>query len=78
MQHNAGLNKSTKGRKWKLVYAEAYLSEKDARVREAKLKQYGQSQKHLYKRAEESIKKAECWEDAVEGGIDNWGEVVTR
>ena len=32
---------------WKVVYYEAYLSEKDARARENKLKDYGQSRFHL-------------------------------
>ena len=77
-QHNAGLNKSTQGSRWKLAYAEAFLSEHDARMREAKLKDHGQSKHHLHQRAEASIKKAECWEDAIEGGAGNWGEVVTR
>ncbi len=58
-QHNAGLNKSTKGHSWTLVYAEAYLSETDARRREAVLKRHGQSKQHVYNRALESIKKAE-------------------
>ncbi len=69
--HNKGLNTSTKGHKWKLVYAEAYLDEEDARKRERKLKYHGQSKYHVYNRASESIKKAECWEDAVEGGVDD-------
>ena len=77
-QHNAGMNTSTRGHEWKLVYFEAYLSEKDARKREVKLKQHGQAKRHVYNRAEESIKKAECWEGAAEGRIGDWGEVVTR
>ena len=36
--HNKGKNRSTKGKKWKLVYYEAYISQKDAFVREKKLK----------------------------------------
>jgi putative endonuclease len=39
--HNKGLNRSTKNRSWRLVYYEAYSSEKDARKREEALKQSG-------------------------------------
>jgi len=39
----------------KLVYYEAYLSEKDARNREMKLKDYGQSRAHLKGRLKESL-----------------------
>jgi len=41
--------------KWKCVYFEAYLSEKDARNRENKLKYYGQTRTHLKKRISESL-----------------------
>ena len=58
-QHNDGMNTSTKGHEWKLVYAEAYLSEKDARKREATLKKHGQAKYHVYNRAEDSIKMVE-------------------
>ena len=79
--HNEGFTKSTEGHKWKLAYAEMYLSEKDARIREKKLKQHGQGKRHMYERAKNSIDaigKVECWEDAAEGRIGDWGEVVTR
>ncbi len=36
--HNAGKNKSTKNKTWKVVYYEAYESETIARQREYKLK----------------------------------------
>ena len=58
-QHNEGMNTSTSGQTWKLAYAEAYLSETDARKREATLKSHGQSVYHIYSRARESIEKAE-------------------
>ena len=40
---------------WKLIYYEAYLSEKDARNREMKLKKFGQSIKHLRNRIPYSL-----------------------
>jgi len=42
---------------WKLIYYEAYNSEIDARKREQKLKDYGQSRTHLKKRIQNSIIK---------------------
>lgn len=54
-QHNNGLCFSTRGHKWKLVYYEAYFSEKDARCREQKLKKFGQSVKHLKNRIINSL-----------------------
>ena len=53
--HNAGLNKSTKGHVWKYVYYEAYLAVTDARTRERKLKQHGQSKRFLKERIQKSI-----------------------
>lgn len=41
--------------KWKLVYYEGYLSELDARERERKLKNYGQSRTHLKNRLKRSL-----------------------
>jgi len=46
----------TKNAQWKLIYYEAYLSEKDARTRERKLKQYGQARTYLKTRFQESFK----------------------
>lgn len=40
---------------WELVYYEAYRSEKDARRREQKLKDYGQSRTHLKRRIKDSL-----------------------
>ena len=49
--HNAGHNKSTKsGVPWILIYYEAYKDESSARIREKKLKQYGNSLALLKKR----------------------------
>ncbi len=42
---------------WKLIYYEAYLSKKDARVREKQLKHYGSSIGHLRKRIDNSMKE---------------------
>ena len=57
LSHNSGGNKSTKRLKgkWILIYAEAYRSEQDARERERKLKQYGQSKQRLLKRVSRSL-----------------------
>ena len=44
IEHNNSKNKSTKhGIPWDLVYYEAYKDESKARIREKKLKQYGNS-----------------------------------
>lgn len=56
-EHNAGKSYSTKGHAWKLVYYESYFSEADARLREKKLKQFGQSVKHLKNRLKNSLAK---------------------
>ncbi len=49
-EHNAGIER------WKLIYYEAYLAEKDARAREIKLKHYGQARTHLKNRLNDSLK----------------------
>ena len=48
--HNSGSVKSTKGRKWKLVYYEAYARYEDARRRERNLKKSWKLRVALYKR----------------------------
>jgi putative endonuclease len=56
VQHQTGSGaKTTKHGDWHLVYYEAYLSEKDAINRERKLKHYGQSRTHLFRRIKNSI-----------------------
>jgi predicted GIY-YIG superfamily endonuclease len=40
---------------WKIVYYEAYLSERDARRREVKIKHYGQTRTRLKERISESL-----------------------
>ncbi len=54
-EHSNGENISTKGKKWRLVYYEAYLSKKDAMERERKLKQRGRSKQLLYERVKNSL-----------------------
>ena len=56
IQHNQGLNKSTKYRiPFVLVYYETYLSEKDARIRERRLKRFKNSYTELKKRIKHSL-----------------------
>jgi len=43
------------GKVWVLIYYEAYRSEDDARRRERKLKDYGQSRTHLKNRINDSL-----------------------
>ncbi len=50
-EHNSGMNKSTRNRiPFKLIYYEAYLSARDAKIREKKLKQFKNSYTELKKR----------------------------
>jgi putative endonuclease len=54
--HNQGKSFSTSFRlPLKLVYYEAFLSEKDAREREKKLKHYGRTIRHLKERIKNSL-----------------------
>ena len=54
--HNQGKNIATKdGCSWKLIYYEAFKSERDARKRELKLKKYGDSRTHLKNRLNNSL-----------------------
>ena len=56
LEHNRGLSKSTNYRRpFKLVYYEAYASEKDAKQREKMLKKFSGSYNHLKKRAKNSL-----------------------
>ena len=52
--HNAGHNESTRGKKWHLVYYEAYTSKEDAHRREMRLKD-GRAKKELFKRIDKSL-----------------------
>jgi putative endonuclease len=55
-EHNHGLNKSTKGRIWELVYVEGYVSESYARNRECVLKRNRRMNKFLMDRVKNSVK----------------------
>lgn len=56
-EHNKGKVESTKLRiPFELIYYEAYKSEKDARMRESRLKLRGQARQHLKTRIVESLK----------------------
>ncbi len=48
--HNGGESRSTRGRQWRLVYYEAYVSEAVARDRERKLKHDGRVKRFLMDR----------------------------
>ncbi len=54
-EHNSGRSLYTEGDEWNLVYYEAFLSELDARRREAKLKQNRNAKNCLFKRVENSL-----------------------
>ena len=54
-EHNTGINLSTKGRYWKLVYYEAYTTEKYAREREFSIKKNRRMKTLLFKRIKESL-----------------------
>ncbi len=55
-EHNTNSGNYTRGRKWKLVYYEAYLSKKDALRREKALKD-GRARYQLFNRIEDSLKE---------------------
>ena len=55
-EHNSNRVEATQSKgPWKLIYYEAYLSEKDARQREIKLKHHGKGIQELKKRLENSF-----------------------
>jgi putative endonuclease len=55
-EHNEGLNKSTRGKEWILVYIEGYISRSFAERREQQLKRNGRMRQFLIKRIRESLK----------------------
>lgn len=57
-EHNDGKSFATKGHSWKLVYYEAYLTEKDARLREKALKSHGWALAKLKQRISASLNKS--------------------
>lgn len=57
-EHNSGKSYPTKYNKpWELIYYEAFKSEKDARLRESKLKLHGKGKQELIKRLKNSLGK---------------------
>ena len=55
-QHNSGQSFHTKKYiPWKIVYAEAYANQEDAKDREKKLKQYGKVYSQLKRRIKRSL-----------------------
>ena len=55
-EHNSGLVRSTSSRvPFKLIYYEAYAAEKDARMREMRLKDRGNARRQLLARLENSL-----------------------
>ena len=56
-EHNSKHKGYTCKEKWRLVYYESYLSEKDAREREKRLKDDGRARYQLLKRIEKSLQK---------------------
>jgi putative endonuclease len=53
--HNQGENKATRGRRWKLVYYEAYTTLAAARKREYRLKHNGKARAALMQRIQEGL-----------------------
>ena len=52
-EHNSGSNRSTAGRVWRIIYYEAYASQKLARDRERVLKGHGRTKQALLQRLRE-------------------------
>jgi len=56
IEHNSPQNTGyTRNKKWRVIYYEAFLSEKDARRRERRLKQDGRARYQLMKRLSNSL-----------------------
>lgn len=55
-EHNCGASRATRGKRWTLVYYEAYISEADARMREKQIKAHGQAKRWLKSRIQNSLK----------------------
>ena len=54
-EHNRGMNRSTKGSVWELVYIEGYVNEHYARNREMVLKRNRRMNRFLMERVKKSI-----------------------
>ena len=56
LSHNNSANFATKhGVPWELLYVEGYRSERDARIREKKLKHHGNSKRFVKQRIKHSL-----------------------
>lgn len=53
-RHQRGDSKTTKGKRYTLIYYEAYASQTDAKRREDRIKQHGQAKRQLKERIRES------------------------
>jgi putative endonuclease len=53
-EHRQGKSFSTRRSEWTLIYYEAYRDEADARLREQRIKQYGQARRQLLARIKTS------------------------
>ncbi len=53
--HNEGRNIATKGKSWRLVYYEAYLTLSAARRREYRIKHHGSAKRYLMERVRASL-----------------------
>ena len=54
-EHTKGRSTATRGRKWELVYYEAYKSESDARRREGQIKLHGRAKRWIKDRIRDSL-----------------------
>lgn len=57
-EHNHKKSKFTSKSIWKIIYYEAFLSEKDARDRESKIKYRGQAIRQLKERIKNSLNQS--------------------
>ena len=56
-EHNEGKNTSTRGKKWRIVYYEAYVSEAVARNRERVIKHDGRVRRFLMDRVKSQFEE---------------------
>ena len=54
-EHNSGQVHATRGRKWRLIYYESYLTESAARERERVLKHDGRTRRYLMERLRQML-----------------------
>ena len=58
VNHNVGISRYTRKRRWRLVYYEAYISSKAARRRELRLKRNSRMKGFLMDRIKDSLQEA--------------------